>query len=564
MRTIVVGGVATGMSAAARLRRLDEHSEIIVLEKGSFVSYANCGLPYYVGGEIQDESSLLVQTPEKLHAALNLDVRVGHEVVAIDPASKTVTAEHDGKQEVLSYDNLVLAPGATAIKPNVPGCDTPAVWHLRTVPDAVEIRRRIEEGTVKRAVVLGAGFIGLEAAEALAEQDVDVTVVERADNVLPAADAEIAAHVTIELRRLGIHPVTGVAAARIDSTQDGTQVVLTDGRTLPADLVILSVGVRPASEPFVAAGVKAERGAILVDKRGRTNIESIWAGGDVVASTDPLTGALHHVPLAGPANRAGRLIADDIARSNGINVDDRRIAEPLSTAVVRVGTITVAMTGASRRALETAGIDHHTINLHPFSHATYFPGATQIHLVVHFSKKDGTLLGAQAVGESGADKRIDVIATAMRGGLTVEDLIDLDLAYSPPYGSAKDAVNMVGYYGQDVMDGITNLWYAQEIEEVMESALILDVRSPAEYATGHFEGALNIPHTELRDRLEEVREAAAGRPLRVQCQSGMRSYLAERILVQNGFEDVRNLSGGMLTMRAAIEGGLAPKIRIVR
>ena len=564
MRTVIVGGVATGMSAAARLRRLDEHSEIIVLEKGAFVSYANCGLPYYVAGEIQDESALLVQTPARLEDALNLDVRVGHDVIGLDPEAKTVRVRRAGGiEEEIAYDNLVLAPGATAIRPDLPGFDARNVWHLRTVPDAVEIRRRVETGSVKTAVVLGAGFIGLEAAEALAEQGVETTIVEQAPTVLPAAEPEVAGRVTVELRRLGIRPITGVSAARIDAVGDFSEVVLSDGRALPADLVVLSIGVRPATGPFIDAGLETIHGAVVIDEHGRTNLDHVWAGGDAAISMNPIIGGPCYVPLAGPANRAGRLIADDIAATAGIDVIARPLASPLSTAVVRVGKITAAMTGATRRVLREAGVEFHTINLHPFDHATYFPGASMMHMIAHFAKDDGRLLGAQAVGEAGADKRIDVVATAMRAGMTVTDLIDLDLAYSPPYGSAKDAVNMLGYYGQDVLDGITRLWYPDEIQEALATSLMLDVRTPAEFATGHFIGALNIPHTELRHRLDEVREAAAGRPVSVNCQSGMRSYLAERVLVQSGFEDVKNLSGGMLTMRAAIEGGLVHDVEIV-
>lgn len=559
MRTVVVGGVATGMSAAARLRRLDEDAEIIVIEQGPYVSYANCGLPYYVGGEIAARDSLLVQTPQQLRAALNLDVRTGHEAVALDPEAKTLTVVHDGVEETVGYDHLVLAPGSNAIRPPLPGLASDNVWHLRTVPDAVELRRRIEDGAVRRAVVLGAGFIGLEAAEALARQDVDTTVVELAPHVLPPAEPEVAARVSAELQRLGIHVLTGVGAESIVQSDSCVEVELSDGHRVPADLVVLAIGVRPATQPFVGAGAAAlPNGALIVDEFGRTNLPSVWAGGDAVASTDALGGAPKVVALAGPANRAGRLIADDIARASGVDVPAHPQPAPLGTAVVRVGELTAAMTGANRRALEAAGTGHHTISIHPNDHAGYFPGATQIHLMVHFSDEDGAILGAQAVGPEGVARRIDVIATAIRAGLKIGDLIDLDLSYSPPYGSAKDAVNMAGYVGSDVMDGTTRLWHPEEAAELVDHALMLDVRSPSEFATGHFRGALNVPHTEIRSRLEEIRAAAGGRPVRVNCQSGMRSYLAERILVQEGFTDVANLSGGMITMRDAVAAGVAP------
>lgn len=562
MRTVVVGGVAAGMSAAARLRRLDEHGEIIVLEKGPYVSYANCGLPYFVGGEIVDEDDLQVQTPQKLKDALNLDVRINHEVVGLEPQAKTVTVRTETGEENLSYDNLILTPGATALRPALPGFDSDAVWHLRTVPDAVQIRSKVLGG-VQRAVVLGAGFIGLEAAEALAEVGVDTTIVELAPQVLPPAEPEVAARATTELHTLGIKTVTGVAATAVEQSSEGVQVVLGDGQRLPADLVILAIGVRPATEVFAGSGLELERGAIVIDEHGRTNLKDVWAGGDAVASKDPLTGSLGPVPLAGPANRAGRLIADDIMATHGGGKPARPLAAPLSSAVVRIGSLTVAMTGANRRALDAAGIEYHTISLHPNDHAGYFPGASQIHLTVHFGD-NGQIYGAQAVGKGGVDKRIDVLATAVRAGMDVTDLIDLDLAYSPPYGSAKDPVNFVGYYAQNVLDEVTRLWYPSQAAHVLETALVLDVRSAEEYAGGHLGGALNIPHTELRGRLEEVRRVAAGRPIRVHCQSGVRSYLAERILVQEGFEDVRNLSGGMLTLRAAVDAGMAPGVEIVK
>lgn len=561
MRTVVVGGVAAGMSAAARLRRLDEDAEIIIFEKGPHVSYANCGLPYYVGGEITDESALLVQTPAKLKDALDLDVRVNHEVVSLDPQAKTVTVRHDGQEETVEYDALILSPGADALRPPLPGFDSDLVWHLRSVPDALELRRRVENG-VEKAVVLGAGFIGVEAAEALANQGVQVTLVELAPHVLPPLEPELASLVTTELEHLGITVVSAVAAEAIDTDGDHAEVILSNGERIPTDLVVLSIGVRPATGWLAETGLAMEKGALIVDDHGRTSVESIWAGGDAVACTDPVTGVIRPVPLAGPANRAGRLIGDDIAFTFGTGSKPRSIPSPLGTAIVRVGDLTAALTGANRRALEEAEINYHTINLHPNQHAGYFPGASQIHLIVHFDAEDGRILGAQAVGKEGVDKRIDVLATAMRTGMAAEDLVDLDLSYSPPYGSAKDAVNMAGMMAQNVRDGVTRLWYAKEVDDILASSLVVDVRTPAEYARGHLPGALNVPHTEVRERIEEIREAAQGKPIRVHCQSGMRSYLAERVLAQEGF-DVKNLSGGMLTLRESMASGLAPTVELV-
>lgn len=557
MRIVVVGGVAAGMSAAARARRLDEDAEIIVLEKGPHVSFANCGLPYYVGGEITDPDKLLVQTPQKLRDALNLDVRVNTEVTGLDPSAKKVTLVSDEGTSQLDYDALILAPGARAVTPALPGIDSPRVRHLRSVQDALDLREKVEEGA-RHAVVLGAGFIGLEAAEALRGQGLEVTVVELASHVLPPLEPELAILIKKELERLGIRVRDGVGATEIESGEDSDTVILSDGTRIDADIVVLSVGVRPATEVFEGAGIECVQGAIVVDQHGRTSQEGVWAGGDATASRDAVTGVVRPVPLAGPANRAGRLIADSILLGEAA----RPIPNPVGTAVVRVGDLTAAMTGANKAALEQAAIPFHTLNLHPNQHAGYFPGARQMHLIVLFDAGSGAVLGAQAVGSDGVDKRIDVLATAIRAGMTVSDLIDLDLAYAPPYGSAKDPVNMAGMVGENVMDGVTQLWYAQELPQVMDEALILDVRTPAEFATGHLPGALNIPHTELRERMEEVHAAAGDRPVRVHCQSGVRSYLAERALRAEGF-DVKNLSGGMLTLREAIDAGLLPGVELV-
>ncbi|MBO1029978.1 FAD-dependent oxidoreductase [Tessaracoccus sp. SD287] len=546
MRLVIVGGVAGGMSCAARARRLDESADIIVLERGEHVSFANCGLPYFVGGEITDPDKLLVQTPDSLRAALNLDVRPGHDVTAVDPERREVLVRTPAGEQRISYDALVLAPGAHAIRPPISGLDSPRVRTLRTVADALALRGSVDRGAT-RAVVLGAGFIGLEAAEALAGAGLQVSVVELAEHVLPPVEPELASLVTEELGRLGISVRTGVAASAIEPGVDHDVVVLADGSRLDADLVVLSVGVRPDTEAFASAGIERDRGAIVVDEHGRTSVPGIWAVGDATASIDAITGARRPVALAGPANRAGRLVADDILRPGSA----RSIPQPVGTSIVRVGGLTVAMTGANRAGLVNAGRDAATIHLHPLQHAGYFPGAQQIRLVVHFDRADGRLLGAQAVGAEGVDKRIDVLATALRAGMAVTDLIDLDLAYSPPYGSAKDPVNLAGMIGENLMNGTLNTWQATEVDQVLDSALVLDARSREEFTAGHLPGALNIPHTELRARLDEVTTAAEGRPVRVLCASGVRSAIAHRVLTQAGF-DSASLSGGMLTLRAAL------------
>lgn len=546
MRIVIVGGVAGGMSCAARARRLDESAEIIVLERGAHVSFANCGLPYFVGGEIDDESSLLVQTPASLRAALALDVRPGHEVIAVDADARTVTVRTAEGISLLSYDALVLSPGASAFVPPIPGVESARVRTLRTVEDAVALRDRVRAGA-RRAVVLGAGFIGIEAAEALASQGLEVTVVELAPQPLPPVEPELAWLVSEELRALGVDLRVGVAASAIVPGADADSVVLADGTEVPADLIVVSVGVRPDTATFERAGIACERGAIIVDDHGRTNLPGVWAVGDATLSVDAVTGARRPVALAGPANRAGRLVADDIIRPETA----RAIPQPVGTAIVRVGALTAALTGANRTALDAAGADYRTLHLHANQHAGYFPGASQIHLVVHVDAESGRLLGAQAVGAEGVDKRIDVLATAIRAGMAVDELIDLDLAYSPPYGQAKDAINLTGMVGENVRGGTLALWYAEELDSVLDRALVLDVRREDEWLTGHVRDALHVPHTELRDRIDEVREAAAGRPVRVMCASGVRSAIAHRVLTQAGM-DSASLSGGILTLRATL------------
>jgi NADPH-dependent 2,4-dienoyl-CoA reductase/sulfur reductase-like enzyme/rhodanese-related sulfurtransferase len=546
MRLVIVGGVAGGMSCAARARRLDESAEIIVLDRGEHVSFANCGLPYYVGGEIAEQDTLLVQTPKTLRAALNLDVRTGHDVIGLDAAEREIVVRTAAGVERIGYDALVLAPGATAARPPVPGLGSPRVRTLRSVEDAVALRTRADAG-LTRVVVLGAGFIGVETAEVLARRGVETILVEYADQVLPPLDAEHAWLVSEELRRLGVDVRTSVAAERIVGGSDRDTVIFSDGARVETDLILLATGVRPDTAVFEQAGVECERGAIRIDEHGRTSLPGVWAVGDATVSADPITGARRPVALAGPANRAGRLVADAILRPGSA----RPLPQPLGTAIVRVGELTAAMTGANRASLLAAHLPFRTLHLHPNQHAGYFPGASQIHLSLHIDPADGRILGAQAVGADGVDTRVDVLAAAIRSGMRVGELIDLDLAYAPPYGQAKDAINLAGMVGENVLDGTLRLWDARELDAVRASSLILDVRTADEVATGMLPGALHIPHTELRGRLEEVRAAAAGRPVRVVCASGVRSAIAHRVLIQSGF-DSASLSGGMLTLRATL------------
>lgn len=543
MRVVVVGGVAGGMSAAARLRRRDEEADIIVVERGPYVSFANCGLPYYVGGEIADPARLLLHTPQTLKAALNLDVRINSEVSAINPGAHSVQVAdtETGEAYTLTYDHLILSPGGFAARPPIDGLGSPRVHTLRTVDDALALR----EASGTRAVVLGAGFIGIEAAEALAQRGFETHLVEYAEHVLPPLEVEMATLVTRELRALGVRVHTGVAAQSIAHGDDHDSVTLSDGTELSADLIVLSTGVRPDTALAEAAGIETRGGYILVDDHGRTSAGDVYAVGDATVGRD------HDRPvaLAGPANRGGRLVADVIADTGHGEATARPIPRPQGTAIVRIGSLTAAMTGANRQALDASGAEYFTVHTHANQHAGYFPGAQPVHILMHVGT-DGQILGAQAVGADGVDRRIDVIATAMRAGLKAPDLIDLDLAYAPPYGQAKDPVNQTGMVAHNVLTGELILTGPDALTEDMP---ILDVRTMGEYTAGHMPNSLNIPHTQLRDRLDEVRiwvdESVGERPFVVMCAAGVRSWIGYRVVRAAGF-NVTMLSGGIQTLRA--------------
>ena len=560
MRIVIVGGVAGGMSAAARARRLDEHAEIIVLEQGAYVSFANCGLPYHLSGEIAQRDALLLHTPESLAASLNLDVRTGHRVTGIDRHGQKVTIAAGEDSYALPYDALVLSPGAVGVRPPIEGLDHMAVHTLRTIPDVDALRERVDElldmrvetGQAPRAVVIGAGFIGLEAVEALTSRGLQVHLVELADHVLPPMDAELAPLLAAELAAHGVDLRLGVSAQAVtpldesveSSTTGAVTVTLSDGATLAADLVIVNVGVRPASALALDAELDlGPTGAIRVDADQHTSDPHIWAVGDAVEVTQAITGSRMPVPLAGPANRQGRRAADSIC---GHHTTPQ--AAVLGTAIVRVFGLTAATTGANQATLRRSGIEHEVMHIHPGDHAGYYPGSEDVHLVASFAP-NGTLLGAQGVGRAGVDKRIDILATAIRAGMTADDLAELELAYAPPFGSAKDPVNMLGFVAQNVLDGTMPQWQADDLDEAMATTLVLDVRSRTEFAEGHLDDALNIPHLEIRQRLDEVRAAAKGRKVSVLCARGVRAYLATRVLLGEGF-DARNLSGGWLTLQA--------------
>ncbi|NMX19390.1 FAD-dependent oxidoreductase [Mobiluncus mulieris] len=590
MKLVVVGGVAGGLSCAARARRLDENAEIVVFEKGSYPSFSNCGLPYHLGGEIPSREMLLLNTSEVLRAKLNLDVRLNHEVTGLDASAKTVTVRDPGGREFQeSYDFLVLSPGARAARPPIPGLDSPRVHPLRTVDDVTHLVELVEGSGVgdigggtpaKSAVVIGGGFIGIEAAEALVQRGLQTTIVEGSAQVMPLLDREIANMVTGALGSLGI---AVFADTRVESILPGAagaapgaalQVKLSSGAEIPADLVVLAAGVTPNTEAFVAAGVAADqRGYLQIDAHGRTNLPDVFALGDAATQVTAPTGATRPVALAGSTNRAGRLIADFIVDPESA----RPLPRPLSTSIFRVGPMTVAQTGANRDALAAAGVDFHTIHTHPTDHGTFLPGAQPMQLLMHFEAGSGRILGAQGIGGNGVDKRIDVIATALRAGLSAADLIDLDLAYSPPYGSAKDPVNFLGYVAQNVLSGRLELWYAAEAEALVSGgALVVDVRQEPEFRAGHLVGARCVPLTQLRGRLDEIRAWLAGASGSLGANpgasspsvapglsavgslgdcvylcddTGVNAWLASRILSQNGI-NAKVLSGGVNTVFA--------------
>ena len=547
MKVVVVGGVAGGMSAAARLRRLDESADIVVLERDDYVSYANCGLPYYIGGEIEDRDALLLQTPKSLRESLALDVRTGHEVLSIDRVAKTVEVRElaTGREYVEPYDKLVLATGASPLRPPLPGIDHPRIRTLRSIPDMDQIIELLDENA-ERAVVVGGGYIGLEMTEALRYQGLQVTLVEALDQVMAVLDPEMAQHLHDHLTDYGVRVLLSTRAEGF-TDDDGRVVVDLGSEQITTDLVILAVGVRPETSLAKAAGLTlSERGALIVDQHMLTSDPDVYAVGDSVQVTDTVTGEPVVVPLAGPANRQGRVAADHIGGRSSVYTSTQ------GTGIVKLFEITAGMTGVTETTLKRLGRDYLKVHVHPNGHASYYPGTHAMHLKVLFDPADGKLLGAQAVGIDGVDKRIDVLAVALRAGLTIEDLEHLELAYAPPYGSAKDPVNMAGFVGSNLLRGDVGLWYAEEWPELPSGTVLLDVRSHRENAEWAIPGSTLIPLKELRARLDEI---PAGANVLVYCRSGFRSYLAQRLLVQSGWPTARTLAGGELTFRAVHPDG---------
>lgn len=535
MKVLIVGGVAGGMSAATRLRRLNEKAEIVVFDKGPYVSFANCGLPYHVSGIIEDRESLLVQTPEALYNRFRIDVRPHSEVVAINVEKMTITVEGAEGTYEESYDKLILSLGAEPIIPPIKGYDEAEnVFTLRNIPDLDAIMANLNTTQPKEAIVVGGGFIGLEMVENLVERGLNVTLVEKAPQILTPLDEEMAIFVENELLKNNVKIIKGESAVEFQNA--GKKVILENGEVLNSDLTILSIGVKPATEIVGEAGVElGMRGGILVDERYETNIEDIYAVGDAILVKQQITGEDALISLASPANRQGRQVADIIAGYDRLNRGS------IGTSIVRAFDISAASTGLNERQVKAAGFDYAVTHTSAKHHAGYYPGAKMIELKVIFDAKTGELYGAQAVGEKGIDKRIDIIATAIKGNLTVYDLPELEFTYAPPFGSAKDPVNMAGYQGINLLEGFTDTiqWYELE-DKMAQGWKLLDVRSEAEVKSGgYIEGSIIIPLNDLRDRLDEIDPAEK---YIVSCHSGQRSYIAERILKQHNF-NVKNLDG---------------------
>ena len=539
MKVVIIGGVAGGATAAARLRRLDEQAEIIILERSGYISYANCGLPYYIGGEITDREALTLQTPASFWARFRIEVRVHNEVTAIHPERKNVTVRRldDGVVYEEAYDKLILSPGAKPVRPALPGINDSRIFTLRNVEDTFAIHAFIEQNAPRRAVVAGGGFIGLEMAENLTQQGIETTIVERMEQVMAPLDSDMACSVHAYLREKGVNLRLGETVAGFTSNEAGLRVRLESGDSVSADFVILALGVAPDTALARAAGLAlGVRGSIAVNDRMQTSDQDIYAVGDAVESVHFVSGEKTLAALAGPANKQGRIAADQIcgreSRYHGVQ----------GSSVLKLFDMTVAATGLNEAAARAAGIAFDKTVTFSASHATYYPGATNMTVKTLFSPETGRLLGAQIVGFEGVDKRIDVLAAAVRMGMTGEALTELELSYAPPYSSAKDPVNMAGYVIENVRSGLVRQYHWHDVEALPRdgSVILLDTRTPAEYGRGHIEGAVNLPLDELRERLPELER---GKPIYVNCHSGLRSSLACRILMQNGFE-CYNLSGG--------------------
>ena len=539
MKVVIVGGVAGGATAAARIRRLDEQAEIVVFERSGFISYANCGLPYYIGGVIEDPEELTLQTPESFFSRFHVNVKVRHEVTAIHPEKKEVTVKNleTGEEFEESYDKLILSPGAKPTQPRFPVADLDKVFTLRTVEDTLRIKEYINESHPKSAVLVGGGFIGLELADNLRELGMDVTVVEYAKQLMTPFDSDMAAFIHNEMRKHGVKLVLGRAVEGLEEADGGVDVLLKDEQPLRADMVILAIGVSPETTLAKDAGLELGiKGSIVVNDRMETSISDIYAVGDAVQVKHFVTGQDALISLAGPANKQGRIAADNICGG------DSHYTGSQGSSVIKIFGMTAATTGVNETNARKTGLDVDTVILSPMSHAGYYPGGKVMTMKVVFGKETYRLLGAQIVGYEGVDKRIDVLATAIRAGLKATELKDLDLAYAPPYSSAKDPVNMAGFMVENIANGVLKQWHLEDADRLPRdgSVTLLDTRTVEEFAHGHIDGFFNIPVDELRERLGELDKR---KRVYVICQSGLRSYIACRILAGNGF-DCYNFSGG--------------------
>ena len=535
MKVLIIGGVAGGATAAARIRRLDEEAEIIVFERSGYVSYANCGLPYYIGGIIEDPKELTLQTPESFFMRFRIKMKVRHEVTAIHPEKKTVSVKdlESGREFEESYDKLLLSPGAKPAQPRVPGTGIEKLFTLRTMEDTFQIREYIERNHPRSAVLAGGGFISLELAENLREMEMDVTIVQRPKQLMKPFDADMASFIHSEMRRNGVKLMLGYTVEGFAERDGGVDVLLKDEEPLHADMVVMAIGVTPDTRLAKEAGLKlGVRDSIFVNDRMETSAEDIYAVGDAVQVQHYVTGEDALISLAGPANKQGRIAADNICGG------DSRYPGSLGSSVIKVFSLTAAATGINEAAAKRAGIDADKVILSPMSHAGYYPGGKMMTMKAVFERGTYRLLGAQIIGYEGVDKRIDVLAAAICAGLDAVRLKDLDLAYAPPYSSAKDPVNMAGFMIENISKGILKQFHLDDVPGLLKDGSVtrLDVRTPGEYARGHIEGFTNIP-------VDELREIAPEKPVYVICQSGLRSYIAARILAGNGF-DCYNFSGG--------------------
>ena len=537
MKVVIVGGVAGGATSAARIRRLDEAAEIVVFERSQYISYANCGLPYYIGDVITDPGELTLQTPESFLSRFQVTMKVRHEVTAIHPEQKTVSVKNLETGEIFeeSYDKLLLSPGARPTQPKLPGVGLDRVFTLRTVEDTFRIKKYIKERRPKSAVLAGGGFIGLELAENLRELGMDVTIVQRPKQLMNPFDPDMAAFIHSEMRGCGVKLALGHTVEGFLEQESGVEVLLKDEAPLHADMVVLAIGVTPDTVLAKEAGLElGAKGSIVVNERMETSAPDIYAVGDAVQVKHYVTGENALISLAGPANKQGRIAADNICGG------DSRYLGSQGSSVIKVFRMTAAVTGINETTAKKAGLNVDKVILSPMSHAGYYPGGKVMTMKVIFEKDTCRLLGAQIVGYEGVDKRIDVLAAAIHAGMTAVQLKDLDLSYAPPYSSAKDPVNMAGFMIDNIAKGMLKQWFLEDLPKLDEGVTLLDVRTEQEYKNGHVEGAQNIPVDALRDRLGEIEQ---GRPVYVICQSGLRSYIACRILAGYGY-DAYNFSGG--------------------